>query len=173
MEATFDHGDTDGFGLWLDPAVESDPVYSEHWKGHRKVEVTIEPDQIVAYDIDSGRQTWKASAKPTADLLATGDHLIVIEAEQIRSLNTSDGSDAWMTPFGDKLATRPVVNSGRLILAPRDSSIVVFDAATGSLMWRHKIASIAHAPPDFQSPPLFHIQIDHSAWASSGPRGSA
>ena len=47
MEATFDHGADDGFGLWLDPAVEDDPVYSEHWKGHRKVEVTIEPDQIV------------------------------------------------------------------------------------------------------------------------------
>ena len=47
MEATFDHGDDDGFGLWLDPAVEDDPVYSEHWKGHRRVEVTIEADRIV------------------------------------------------------------------------------------------------------------------------------
>jgi hypothetical protein len=47
MQATFDHGDKDGFGLWLDPAVEDDPVYSENWAGHRKVEVTIEPDRIV------------------------------------------------------------------------------------------------------------------------------
>ena len=47
MQATFDHGDKDGFGLWLDPAVEDDPVYSEHWAGHRQVEVTIEPDRIV------------------------------------------------------------------------------------------------------------------------------
>ena len=35
MQATFDHGADDGFGLWLDPAVEDDPVYSEHWAGHR------------------------------------------------------------------------------------------------------------------------------------------
>ena len=47
MQATFDHGDTDGFGLWLDPSVSDDPVYTEHWAGHRKVEVTIEPDRIV------------------------------------------------------------------------------------------------------------------------------
>jgi hypothetical protein len=47
LEATFDHGEIEGFGLWLDPAVESDPIYAEHWKGHRQVEVTIEPDQIV------------------------------------------------------------------------------------------------------------------------------
>jgi hypothetical protein len=47
LEATFDHGEDEGYGLWLDPAVATDPVYSEHWKDHRKVEVTVEPDQIV------------------------------------------------------------------------------------------------------------------------------
>jgi hypothetical protein len=47
VQATFDHGTDDGFGLWLDPAVEDDPVYSEHWAGHRQVEVTVEPDRIV------------------------------------------------------------------------------------------------------------------------------
>ncbi len=47
MQASFDHGTDDGFGLWLDPAVADDPVYSEHWAGHRQVEVTIEPDRIV------------------------------------------------------------------------------------------------------------------------------
>ena len=47
IQATFDHGTEDGFGLWLDPAVKDDPVYSEHWAGHRQIEVTIEPDRIV------------------------------------------------------------------------------------------------------------------------------
>jgi hypothetical protein len=47
IQATFDHGTEDGFGLWLDPAVADDPVYSEHWAGHRQIEVTIEPDRIV------------------------------------------------------------------------------------------------------------------------------
>jgi hypothetical protein len=47
MQATFDHGEVDGYGLWLDPAVQDDPVYSENWAGHRRVEVTIEPDRIV------------------------------------------------------------------------------------------------------------------------------
>ncbi len=46
LEATFDHGE-EGYGLWLDPAVQDDPVYAEHWAGHRPVEVTIEEDQIV------------------------------------------------------------------------------------------------------------------------------
>jgi len=46
LEATFDHGE-EGYGLWLDPAVQDDPTYAEYWAGHRPVEVTIEEDQIV------------------------------------------------------------------------------------------------------------------------------
>jgi hypothetical protein len=46
LEGTFDHGE-EGYGMWLDPAVQDNPIYAEHWAGHRPVEVTIEEDQIV------------------------------------------------------------------------------------------------------------------------------
>jgi hypothetical protein len=46
LEGTFDHGE-EGYGLWLDPAVQDDAVYAEHWAGHRPVTVTVEPDRIV------------------------------------------------------------------------------------------------------------------------------
>ena len=46
LEGTFDHGE-EGYGLWLDPAVQEDPIYAEHWAGHRPVTVTVERDQIV------------------------------------------------------------------------------------------------------------------------------
>jgi len=46
LEATFDHGE-EGYGLWLDPAVQDDPIYAEYWAGHRAIEVTLEEDQIV------------------------------------------------------------------------------------------------------------------------------
>jgi hypothetical protein len=47
LEATFDHGETEGYGLWLDPSVADNPVYAEHWAGKREVVVRIDPDQIV------------------------------------------------------------------------------------------------------------------------------
>jgi hypothetical protein len=58
IEATFDHGETDGYGLWLDASVKDNPVYGEHWAGQREVTVRIDPDQIVirrpaAADADS------------------------------------------------------------------------------------------------------------------------
>ena len=53
LEATFDHGEKDGYGLWLDPAVKDDPVYSEHWAGRRALKVTIEPERIVLERVES------------------------------------------------------------------------------------------------------------------------
>jgi len=46
LEGTFDHGE-EGYGLWLDPAVQDNPIYAEHWAGHRPVEVLVEEDRIV------------------------------------------------------------------------------------------------------------------------------
>ena len=47
LEATFDHGESDGYGLWFDPAVKDNPLYAEHWAGKREVTVSIEADRIV------------------------------------------------------------------------------------------------------------------------------
>ncbi|MDX6567261.1 MAG: hypothetical protein QOE10_2923 [Gaiellales bacterium] len=47
LEATFDHGETDGYGLWLDASVKDNPIYTEHWAGKKDVTVRIEADQIV------------------------------------------------------------------------------------------------------------------------------
>jgi hypothetical protein len=46
LEGTFEHGE-EGYGLWLDPAIQENPIYAEHWAGHRPVEVEIEEDRIV------------------------------------------------------------------------------------------------------------------------------
>jgi hypothetical protein len=51
LEGTFDHGE-EGYGLWLDPAIQDDPIYAEHWAGHRPVEVAVEENRIVIRRID-------------------------------------------------------------------------------------------------------------------------
>jgi hypothetical protein len=47
LEATFDQGEDEGYGIWLDPSVKDDPTYAEHWQGHKALKVTIEPERIV------------------------------------------------------------------------------------------------------------------------------
>ena len=74
LEGTFDHGE-EGYGLWLDPAIQDDPIYAEHWAGHRPVEITIEEDKIVIRRAGAARTTrrltqgaaiaWRRSARCT------------------------------------------------------------------------------------------------------------
>jgi hypothetical protein len=52
-EATFDHGE-EGYGLWLDPAVVDNPIYAEHWAGHRAVVVIFDRDSITIRRADGG-----------------------------------------------------------------------------------------------------------------------
>jgi hypothetical protein len=47
LEATFDQGDEEGYGIWFDPAIKDDPTYAEHWEGRKALRVTIEPERIV------------------------------------------------------------------------------------------------------------------------------
>jgi hypothetical protein len=61
LEATFDHGEDDGYGLWLDAAIKDNPVYAEHWAGKRDVTVRIEADQIVI------RRAGEAAPEPERD----------------------------------------------------------------------------------------------------------
>jgi len=46
LEGTFDHGE-EGYGLWLDPAVQDIAAYRDSWAGKRDVTVTVEADQII------------------------------------------------------------------------------------------------------------------------------
>jgi hypothetical protein len=67
LEATFDHGETDGYGLWLDPAVKDNPVYTEHWAGQREVTVRIEADQIVIRRAGAGASETAGGAGDDED----------------------------------------------------------------------------------------------------------
>src|SRR3978361_1146527 len=46
LEGTFDHGE-EGYGLWLDPAIQDNGIYAEHWAGHRTGEGGVQWGRVV------------------------------------------------------------------------------------------------------------------------------
>jgi hypothetical protein len=72
LEGTFDHGE-EGYGLWLDPAVQDDPIYAEHWAGHRPVTVTVERDQIVIRRAGEGADSGEGDSGEDGDSAGSGD----------------------------------------------------------------------------------------------------
>jgi cold shock CspA family protein len=47
FEGVLDHGERDGWGLWLDPSIAEDPIWREHWAGVEAVVVKVAEDSIV------------------------------------------------------------------------------------------------------------------------------
>jgi cold shock CspA family protein len=47
FEGVLDHGERDGWGLWLDPAIAEDPIWKEHWASVDAVVVKVAEDSIV------------------------------------------------------------------------------------------------------------------------------
>jgi len=67
-EATFDHGEDEGYGLWLDASVKDNPVYTEHWAGKRDVTVRIEADQIVIRRVGAAAENGdNGESEPESD----------------------------------------------------------------------------------------------------------
>ncbi|MEX2107423.1 MAG: hypothetical protein WD827_00890 [Solirubrobacterales bacterium] len=67
IEGTFDHGEQDGYGLWLDPSVKDNPVYAEHWAGKREITVRVEADQIVIRPAGAGEAEADGSEAGDSD----------------------------------------------------------------------------------------------------------
>ncbi len=55
FEGVLDHGEREGWGLWLDPSVAEDPIWREHWSGVRCVVAKVADDSIVLEAVRGGR----------------------------------------------------------------------------------------------------------------------
>jgi hypothetical protein len=67
MDATFEHGGKNGYGLRLDDSIKDDPIYAEHWADRTELKVTVEPNRIVlepVADDDAAKSAEKRSEDP-------------------------------------------------------------------------------------------------------------
>lgn len=68
-EGVLEHGEEEGYGLWLDPAVADDPVFKKGFSGVEDVEVFIQRDRIVLRPLgDLGDADRVATADDTGDV---------------------------------------------------------------------------------------------------------
>ena len=81
FEGVLDHGERDGWGLWLDPSISEDPIWREHWAGVEAVVVKVAEDSIVL-EADGGE---------TRAITETADSVLSNLATNGR---TEDGAEA-------------------------------------------------------------------------------
>jgi cold shock CspA family protein len=70
FEGVLDHGERDGWGLWLDPAISEDPIWKEHWAGVEAVIVKVAEDSIV---LEADREEMKTDGSGSTPPAASPD----------------------------------------------------------------------------------------------------
>ena len=100
FEGVLDHGENDGWGLWLDPAVAEDPIWKEHWAGVEAVVVKVAEDSIVL-EPDAGGSEDAADVQSYVPIATNGQGETgpeSAEEEPERESEREQGRVKWFDP---------------------------------------------------------------------------
>ncbi len=95
FEGVLDHGENDGWGLWLDPAVAEDPIWKQHWAGVDAVVVKVAEDSIVLEPDSAEAPAADGEAWPSA---ASNGQSEAEEPEVAPDPSREQGRVKWFDP---------------------------------------------------------------------------
>jgi cold shock CspA family protein len=127
FEGVLDHGERDGWGLWLDPAVAEDPIWKEHWARVDAVIVKVAEDSIVL-EADQEEAPTAAGRDGSSTRTASRDRLTESATEdlprergRVKWFDAEKGYGFLVRPTGENLFVHhSEVRGDPSTLAPND-----------------------------------------------------
>jgi cold shock CspA family protein len=122
FEGVLDHGERDGWGLWLDPAISENPIWKEHWAGVEAVIVKVAEDSIVL-EADRGEASATTDGNGPAasrDGRSEGEEL-PRERGRVKWFDAEKGYGFLVRPTGEDLFVHhSEIQGDPSTLAPND-----------------------------------------------------
>jgi cold shock CspA family protein len=111
FEGVLDHGERDGWGLWLDPSIAEDPIWREHWARVEAVVVKVAEDSIVLEADGAESSSSGGSADPVLAAAkqdgrpdeAQADEETPRERGRVKWFDAEKGYGFLVRPTGDDL----------------------------------------------------------------------
>ena len=112
FEGVLDHGERDGWGLWLDPSIAEDPIWKEHWARVEAVVVKVAEDSIVleADGVEAASSDGSAdsvlavvSQDTRSDVPQSASEELLREQGRVKWFDAEKGYGFLVRPTGDDL----------------------------------------------------------------------
>ncbi|MBL8142783.1 MAG: PQQ-binding-like beta-propeller repeat protein, partial [Acidobacteria bacterium] len=97
--------------------------------------VALAEGDVVAFDLATGTETWRAQLKATHRAVVAGDAVYVVTADTTECLALADGAVRWRTPRAQAATTAPFVTDQSVIIATAEPGVTALVRATGTVSW--------------------------------------
>ena len=105
----------------------------------------LEGRQLAAYDLVARKRLWIAAITTTAEPVADGHAVYIVDEESIAALRADSGEVIWRVPFREMLAAPPTLAGDLLITAEASGEVAARRTRDGTIVWRRPLGTAANA----------------------------
>ena len=95
---------------------------------------------VVALDVATGHESWRASAQDTVagTPAVAGGHVFFGSFDgHVYAVDATSGDEMWRYDSGAAVVSSPLVHAGLVVIGSRSYDLVALDAATGETVWKY------------------------------------
>ena len=139
--------------LWTYEAGES--IESSAAISGGTVYVGVQPGELIAVDLQTGRLKWKYKAQEgiAESSAAVHDGVVYIGDSSgiLHAVRAADGKGLWTFKTESEIKSSPVVSGDRVLIGSYDGSLYCLSTHDGKLLWKYTTTNFVHATPSIEN----------------------
>lgn len=128
---------------------------------------------VVAIDLDTGGERWRAALKATQGAVADGAHVFIATDDSTECLQATDGAVVWRSPRAHAATASPVVTPQFVVVPTAAPALVAVARATGAPAWTRSLDSPVTGALLASSGRVFGVTQAHAVVATDAATGAA